>query len=920
MFFGLTNSPATFQHMMDSIFQQTINKHHLLSTEILVYMDDILIASLSGIAGHRAAVHDVLAVLEEHDLYLKPEKCVWEADSVDYLGLILEKGVTHMDPTKVEGVRNWATPSNKKHVRSFLGFCNFYCAFIRGFTKLAKPLNNLTKKDAPWIWGNDEQNAFDTLKRRITEEPILRQPQMDKQFELKVDASGYAIGAVLMQRQEDGKRHSVGFYSATLNDAERNYDIYDLELLAVVKFLENWQTYLAGSPHKVIVFTDHMNLQYWRDPHKISRRVARQVLRLAEYDIELRHIPGKTNGHTDALSRLPNYNQGGDDNEDVTVLPDHLFVRLSLTEDEEQQDEKMLRLWIDPHNLREVDGVWWKEGRRVVTGDLAYRQQVVHDHHDLPAYGHPGISRTTALTERHHWWPRMRQEIRDYVGGCADCQRNKVNTQARKAPLTPIFPQPEALPFETVAMDFIVKLPLSSGFDSILTITDHDCTKAALFIPCNKTITAEGVAELYLQHVFKRFGLPRKIISNRDPRLAGKFAKALCAALGITQNMSTAFHPRTDGQSECTNQWLEQYLRFYVNTKQSNWAQLLSIAEFAHNSWRNESTGQLPFDLLMGYHPRAEWTTVQSLIPQVTLQLDQIREAHSQAQAAMIKAQQGWERQKCTAPTYQTGDQVWLEGHNIKMFHPTAKLAPKRHGPFPIVRVLSPITYKLRLPVQWKLHPVFHVDLLTPYRETEFHGANYDKPPPDLINGEEEYEVEQIVASRCFGRGHKLQYLIKWKGYPDAENQWVAKEDIFAEDAIREFHNLSSDSGAHIRRARADPESHPPSSECPLPGPNHEPSTKTSLTSTPVSNTGSLSSAYFATSPTSTDGNTTASAASTAVSTTTITTKLRSMTTPEPPYAPTEPPFRRYTDTHDSIGGADLTTPEEEIRSHNALA
>jgi hypothetical protein len=143
--------------------------------------------------------------------------------------------------------------------------------FIRGFTKLAKPLNNLTKKDTPWTWGDSDQNTFNTHKHRITEEPILRQPQMDKQFELEVDASGYAIGAVLMQRQEDSKRHPVGFYSATLNDAEQNYDIYDLELLVVVRSLENWRTYLAGSPHKVIVFTDHMNLQYWQDPHKISR-------------------------------------------------------------------------------------------------------------------------------------------------------------------------------------------------------------------------------------------------------------------------------------------------------------------------------------------------------------------------------------------------------------------------------------------------------------------------------------------------------------------------------------------------------------------------------------------------------------------------------------------------------------------------
>jgi hypothetical protein len=510
----------------------------------------------------------------------------------------------------------------------------------------------------------------------------------------------------------------------------------------------------------------------------------------------------------------------------------------------------------------------------VVTGDLAYRRQVVHDHHDLPAYGHPGISRTTALTERHYWWPRMRQEIRNYVGGCADCQQNKVNTQARKAPLAPIFPNPEAMPFETVAMDFIVKLPLLNGFDSILTITDHDCTKAAIFIPCNETITAKGVAELYLQHVFKRFGLPQKIISDRDPQLAGKFAKALCTALGITQNMSTVFHPRTDGQSERTNQGLEQYLQFYVDAKQGNWAQLLSIAEFAHNSWRNKSTGQSLFDLLMGYHPRAEWTTVASPIPQVTLRLEQIQEARDRAKTAMIKAQQGWERRKCTAPTFQTGDQVWLDGRNIKTFHPTAKLAPKRHGPFPIIRVLSPINYELRLPVQWKLHPVFHVDLLTPYRETEFHGVNYDKPPPDLINGEEEYEVERIVASRRFGRGRKLQYLVKWKGYPDAENQWVNKEDMFAEDAIREFQNLNSDPKTHIRRVRID--SSPPRSF-----------STTSNSATP---------------PVSTEDNTPASIELKAASTITFT---KPMIIPEASHASPESPFHRYDDTYDSIDGAE---------------
>ena len=171
-------------------------------------------------------------------------------------------------------------------------------------------------------------------------------------------------------------------------------------------------------------------------------------------------------------------------------------------------------------------------------------------HHNPPAYGHPGISRTLELTTRRYWWPRMVQDVKDYVKGCVDCQQNKTNNQARKALLSPIFARPEALPFEMVAMDFVVKLPLSNGYDSVLTITDHDCTKAVILIPCNETITAEGVAKLYLEHVFKHVGLPKVFIHDRDLRFMTHFVVNMCQVLGIKQNASTAFHPRTDGQSE----------------------------------------------------------------------------------------------------------------------------------------------------------------------------------------------------------------------------------------------------------------------------------------------------------------------------------------------------------------------------------
>jgi hypothetical protein len=177
---------------------------------------------------------------------------------------------------------------------------------------------------------------------------------------------------------------------------ERNYDVYDLELLAIVKACRHWRPYLAGSLHKVIIYTDHANLQYWCEPHKISRRIAREVLELSEFDIELCHIPGKSNGRADALSRRPDYNQGERDNENITVLPEHLFIQSGATtylaKAPLARNEDILRPWVDPHHLKKINGEWWKGQQKVITGEEEDQRNIIKNHHDLPGYGHPGIS------------------------------------------------------------------------------------------------------------------------------------------------------------------------------------------------------------------------------------------------------------------------------------------------------------------------------------------------------------------------------------------------------------------------------------------------------------------------------------------------------------------------------------------------
>ena len=230
MFFGLTNSPATFQTMMDDIFRRWImagwikkivHKLKTIKTGLKVYMDDMLIytevekpgqPSEEELEAHREAVSDILRSLEANDLYLKPEKCLFNRPEVEYLGIIVGNSVIKMDPVKVEGIAKWETPKTVKDVHSFLGFCNFYRAFIKDFSRKAQPLNYLTKKNVKFEWNDKAQKAFEALKDTCSSYPVLRMPDWKKQFILETDASGYALGAVISQHFEDGI-HPIAFHS-----------------------------------------------------------------------------------------------------------------------------------------------------------------------------------------------------------------------------------------------------------------------------------------------------------------------------------------------------------------------------------------------------------------------------------------------------------------------------------------------------------------------------------------------------------------------------------------------------------------------------------------------------------------------------------------------------------------------------------
>jgi len=271
----------------------------------------------------------------------------------------------------------------------------------------------------------------------------------------------------------------------------------------------------------------------------------------------------------------------------------------------QEQHRITLEKWSSLHSISEKAGEeqnnWLKEGHLVIPPDEALKREILQLLHDAPTVGHPGWDETFAQVSHPYWWPGMRTWITDYVAGCAVCQQNKNITHRTHTPLYCI-PTPEnALPFQQIALDLITGLPPNGPHDSVLTIVDHGCSRAAVFLPCATTITGPGVAQLYFNNVYRWFGLPSKVISDRDPHFTSHFRHALANKIGAKQNLSTTFHPQTDGLSERKNQWVEQYLRLIANAQQGDWSQWLTVASAVHNDHINSTLGITPIETLLGY-------------------------------------------------------------------------------------------------------------------------------------------------------------------------------------------------------------------------------------------------------------------------------------------------------------------------------
>lgn len=814
--FGLTNAPATFQHFMNDTFRDYLDDF------CIIYLDDILIYSTS-LEENKRHVKLVLSRLRSAHLFAKPEKCQFHVSEIEFLGYVISPRGISMDPSKVSAITSWPPPKSVHDIQVFIGFANFYRRFISNYSGITSPITYLLKKNVDFIWSNDAHHAFEYLKRKFTTAPILRHFDPSRPSIIETDASDFAIACIISQKDDSNILHPIAFYSRKLTPPEVNYEIYDKEMLAIITAFKQWRAYLEGSQHRITVFTDHRNLEWFTETKVYTRRQARWAELLAGYDFVIMYRPGSKGGKPDALSRRSDY-QLADKGDDLTYqterfLKPHQFIFAAstvsiLTNNSELQNSIRNALEDDPFistnsdyllnpdfdrppevdkllkHYTMVDGLVFYRGLIYIPKN-SIKLSIMKSHHDSPTSGHFGHAKTFELISRDYYWPNMRRYIREYIQSCDVCNRNKTPRHKPAGPLHPL-PIPDT-PWSSVSFDFIVELPMSSGHNAIFVVVDR-FTKMAHFIPTTTTITAEGTADLYLQHVFRIHGFPKDIVSDRGPQFTSKFWSRLMELCDVKQNLSTAYHPQSDGQTERVNQVLEQYLRIYCNYQQDDWHHLLTLAEFTYNNAKHTSTTISPFYANYGYHPRFQLKIVsEKKTPSAETYIDVIKNLHTTMQAELKTSQENYkkyyDRKVMDVPSYSIGQQVWLLRKNISTTRPSSKLDYKRLGPFKIVDIIgdSKLAVKLDLPPSMKIHPVFHVSLLEPYYANTIAGRQQDPPPPVTIQGQEEWVVKEVLDSRI--RRNKLEYLVDWDGWSPSDRTWEPASYLEnSQKLVTEFH------------------------------------------------------------------------------------------------------------------------------------
>ncbi|KAG7583645.1 Integrase catalytic core [Arabidopsis suecica] len=776
--FGLTNAPSTFMRLMNHVLRAYIGHF------VVVYFDDILVYSKS-LEEHVDHLKMVLEVLRKEKLYANLKKCTFGTDNLVFLGFVVSTDGVKVDEEKVKAIREWPSPKSVGEVRSFHGLAGFYRRFVKDFSTLAAPLTEVIKKNVGIKWEQAQEDAFQALKEKLTNAPVLSLPDFIKTFEIECDASGVGIGAVLMQDKKP-----IAYFSEKLGGATLNYPTYDKELYALVRALQTWQHYLW--PKEFVIHTDHESLKHLKGQQKLNKRHARWVEFIETFPYVIKYKKGKDNVVADALSRR--------------------YVLLSSLDAKLLGFEHIKCLYANDSDFGKIysscekfafgkyyrhDGFLFYDNRLCVPNS-SLRELFVREAHSGGLMGHFGVSKTLKVMQDHFHWPHMRRDVEKMCERCPTCKQAKAKSQ----PHGLYTPLPIPLhPWNDISMDFVVGLPRTrTGKDSIFVVVDR-FSKMAHFIPCHKTDDAMHIADLFFREIVRLHGMPKTIVSDRDTKFLSYFWKTLWSKLGTKLMFSTTCHPQTDGQTEVVNRTLSTLLRALIKKNLKTWEDCLPHVEFAYNHSMHSASKFSPFQIVYGFNP----TTPLDLMPlplneRVSLdgkkKAELVQQIHEQARKNIEEKTKQYTKHANKSRKeliFNEGDLVWI--HLRKERFPKerkSKLMPRIDGPFKVLKRINNNAYSLDLQGKYNVSNSFNVADLIPFiaDNTDLRSNPSQLGEDDVIMGslgqgtKEQLEPEEVLDHML---DHQEDNAIE---YADAEPEEVLDHTLdHQEDNVIEYTN-----------------------------------------------------------------------------------------------------------------------------------
>lgn len=573
---GACNSPAIFQRFMNDLLAG------LAGTA--AYLDDVIVWADSWQL-FLQRMRSVTDRMREKGLTLSGAKCIFAATSLKILGYVVDAEGVHPDPAKVEALQKVPAPVSKAELRSCLGAFGFHRWCIPQYATVVAPLTDLLKDGVPFVWTEQQQAAFDAVKAKLLALPTMAHPRWDQEFVLRTDASAVGIGAVLSQRDTNGRLVPCAYFSKRFSSAESRYDVREQELLALVAAVRHWSEFLT--PREFCIQTDHSNLKWLFTQKDLTGRLARWALSLQDLKFRIVHVPGSTLGDADMLSRvMPK----------VGAIRKDLPVQVSLPSLDEvraaqQAVAESLTRSITLPIVRDA-GVSYVivDKRRVPILPETLREQYVAACHEL--HGHPGWQRTLQRLRRAVYWPGMAQHVRKFVANCLECRK----TAPRPRRHGKMGDVPVGRPFDVVSLDIVGPLTVVHGYKYILTIQDR-FSRYVVCAPLRRP-TAQAVVDSFSDRWVTVFGVPRAVLTDRGSVFVGDVFRLLARRLGVHQLRTSAYNPGANGVIERMHRSLSMVLKQLEG--ESRWPVLLPYVAMLLNSAVCRSTGMSPHQVIFG--------------------------------------------------------------------------------------------------------------------------------------------------------------------------------------------------------------------------------------------------------------------------------------------------------------------------------